>query len=622
MAKKDYGFSTDLLWETLWESTDDGLVIVDKDGIINEVNEASIKIHCINFKGMHISEYAKAIERFSVGKNTPAAVAELMISRALVGEKTQKKRWFLRSAARPEGYYSDTTGHTIRNEKGEITGAFVIIRDVTDFVRQEQKAQQNYKELLRESEVLWEAIPDLVFRISKDEVYLDFRIPQHEDLIASQKKLIGSRLEDHLNDDYGALTKWRKAIHQALESGKLQTTEYVLEFPEGLRYFEARIVPNGTEEVVSIVRNVSTQKESQKLIQESESRFRSIAEAISNPVLISRLSDGNILYANQRLYDALKLKNVDLVGKPTTDYYAHPKERLKVIAELRKQGHVYDWEMELVQPNGEHFWVLFSASTLNYSGEAALIATYVDITERRIAQAQLIQASKMATLGEMSAGVAHEINTPLATIRLSSHNVQQAWETKNYTELKKNLDLIDDEVNRTSTIIRQMLNFSRNAEQDKWEIMDLRRVMEQIFLMLKRQLEAAGIEIGIQLGRGKLPVYGNTTQLQQVFYNLASNAKDAVKGSSTRKIEFRIKRRKGKAIFEIEDNGEGIAPKFLPNIFEPFFSTKPLGKGTGLGLSISKKIILTHDGSIECKSKGSGQGALFRVFLPLKDNRV
>ena len=266
MAKKDYGFSTDLLWETLWESTDDGLVIVDKDGIINEVNEASIKIHCINFKGMHISEYAKAIERFSVGKNTPAAVAELMISRALVGEKTQKKRWFLRSAARPEGYYSDTTGHTIRNEKGEITGAFVIIRDVTDFVRQEQKAQQNYKELLRESEVLWEAIPDLVFRISKDEVYLDFRIPQHEDLIASQKKLIGSRLEDHLNDDYGALTKWRKAIHQALESGKLQTTEYVLEFPEGLRYFEARIVPNGTEEVVSIVRNVSTQKESQKLI--------------------------------------------------------------------------------------------------------------------------------------------------------------------------------------------------------------------------------------------------------------------------------------------------------------------------------------------------------------------
>ena len=119
MAKKDYGFSTDLLWETLWESTDDGLVIVDKDGIINEVNEASIKIHCINFKGMHISEYAKAIERFSVGKNTPAAVAELMISRALVGEKTQKKRWFLRSAARPEGYYSDTTGHTIRNEKGE-----------------------------------------------------------------------------------------------------------------------------------------------------------------------------------------------------------------------------------------------------------------------------------------------------------------------------------------------------------------------------------------------------------------------------------------------------------------------------------------------------------------------
>jgi signal transduction histidine kinase len=110
--------------------------------------------------------------------------------------------------------------------------------------------------------------------------------------------------------------------------------------------------------------------------------------------------------------------------------------------------------------------------------------------------------------------------------------------------------------------------------------------------------------------------------LQQVFYNLAANAKDAVKASSKKEIKFRIKRRKTKAIFEIEDSGEGIAPKVLPNIFEPFFTTKPLGMGTGLGLSISDKIIKNHDGSIECKSKGSGKGTLFRVILPLKDSSV
>jgi len=216
--------------------------------------------------------------------------------------------------------------------------------------------------------------------------------------------------------------------------------------------------------------------------------------------------------------------------------------------------------------------------------------------------------------------VAHEINTPLATIRLSSHNVQQAWKTKNYVELKKNLDLIDDEVNRTSTIIRQMLDFSRNAEQDKWVLIDVSKTIEQIMYMLKRQLESEGIEIILKLSRQPLYVEGNPTQLQQVFYNLAANAKDALKTSVKRKLEFRIKRRKTKAIFEIEDSGEGISPKDLPNIFEPFFTTKALGMGTGLGLSVSDNIVKNHHGSIECKSKGPGKGTLFRVILPLKEN--
>ena len=94
------------------------------------------------------------------------------------------------------------------------------------------------------------------------------------------------------------------------------------------------------------MRNVSTKKESDKIIQQSESRFRSIAEAMTNPLLISRLSDGIILYVNQRLYDALKLRNADLLGKPTPDFYAHPEQRQKLIQTLQKQGHVYDWELE------------------------------------------------------------------------------------------------------------------------------------------------------------------------------------------------------------------------------------------------------------------------------------
>ena len=742
MTKFDHGFSSDLLWKTLWDSTNDGLIVINLEGNVVACNSVMVKMIGENLLGMSITEMFEATGIRYTEDGSLATVEDLVATRALRGEKPVQKRWFQHNTANPDGYYTDNTGHTLLDENGKISGAFVIIRDVTDFVLKEQEAQDKYKKILQESEVLWKAIPDLIFRISKDEVYLDFRIPQSEDLIAPQKELIGSRIEDHLNDDYGTLTKWRKAIRVALIVGKLQTIEYVLEFPEGLRYFETRIMPNGQEEIVAIVRNVSAQKESQKLIQESEqrykilveafpdvlfrmsmdgdfldihapdenlllapasmmigkeiheflpehlslywkklrnslrktglpqngdyglevqgklmnfemrmvangpdemlliirdisqraqaqqalklseSRFRSIAEAMTNPLLISRLSDGIILYVNQRLYDALKLRNTDLVGKPAPDFYAHPEQRKKLKQALQKQGHVYNWELELVRPNGEHFWVMFSASTINYEGEVALIASYVDITERHIVQAQLLQSAKMASLGEMSAGVAHEINTPLATIRLSSYNAQQALKTKNFAELKKNLALINEEVNRTSMITRQMLNYSHNAEQDTWVLIDVRQTIEQIIFMLKRLLQLEGIEIKLQLGRQPLYVYCNATQLQQVFYNLAANAKDAVKASSKKEIKFRIKRRKTKAIFEIEDSGEGIAPKVLPNIFEPFFTTKPLGMGTGLGLSISDKIIKNHDGSIECKSKGSGKGTLFRVILPLKDSSV
>ena len=622
MTKFDHGFSSDLLWKTLWDSTNDGLIVINLEGNVVACNSVMVKMIGENLLGMSITEMFEATGIRYTEDGSLATVEDLVATRALRGEKPVQKRWFQHNTANPDGYYTDNTGHTLLDENGKISGAFVIIRDVTDFVLKEQEAQDKYKKILQESEVLWKAIPDLIFRISKDEVYLDFRIPQSEDLIAPQNELIGSRIEDHLNDDYGTLTKWRKAIRVALIVGKLQTIEYVLEFPEGLRYFETRIMPNGQEEIVAIVRNVSAQKESQKLIQESESRFRSIAEAMTNPLLISRLSDGIILYVNQRLYDALKLRNTDLVGKPAPDFYAHPEQRKKLKQALQKQGHVYNWELELVRPNGEHFWVMFSASTINYEGEVALIASYVDITERHIVQAQLLQSAKMASLGEMSAGVAHEINTPLATIRLSSYNAQQALKTKNFAELKKNLALINEEVNRTSMITRQMLNYSHSAEKDTWVLIDVRQTIEQIIFMLKRLLQLEGIEIKLQLGRQPLYVYCNATQLQQVFYNLAANAKYAVKASSKKEIKFRIKRRKTKAIFEIEDSGEGIAPKVLPNIFEPFFTTKPLGMGTGLGLSISDKIIKNHDGSIECKSKGSGKGTLFRVILPLKDSSV
>ncbi|MBC8258219.1 MAG: GHKL domain-containing protein [SAR324 cluster bacterium] len=135
--------------------------------------------------------------------------------------------------------------------------------------------------------------------------------------------------------------------------------------------------------------------------------------------------------------------------------------------------------------------------------------------------------------------------------------------------------------------------------------------------MLKRQFETQGIKIEIKLGRKQFLIYGNPTLMQQVVYNLAVNSRDALSGFSAKQIEFLLKRSSNKVMLDVKDNGSGIAPENLQNIFEPFFSTKTRGHGTGLGLSISNRIVKNHSGVLNCKNNESGKGALFRIILPL-----
>ncbi len=739
MTNQEIGFSTDLLWNTLWESTNDGLIVVNPDGYITASNKAVDKTFGMRLVGLNLQDLFEAIELSETDQNRPLTTDDFISTRALRGEKTPSKRRFIRNAARPEGFYTETTGHTLRNAKGKIFGAFVVIRDITDFVRQEQESQQKYEKLFRESEAMLEAIPDMIFRISKDEIHLDLRSSKKDDLLAPRNEMIGSSLEDQLADHYDALPKFREAVQLALKSRNLQKIEYTLKFDDELRYFEGRIVPSGSDEVIALVRNISLEHQQQVLrelsekryrllvenipdilfrmsmdgefldihtpdenylmlpkdkllgnkiqqthpeysvsmweesrdalkkngqmqfaeysleingkeqyfdrrmvssgademlmiirniserkraeheLKQSEARFRSIAEAMTNPVVISRIEDGVILYANQRMYDAFKVQDGELLGERAEKLYVRPEERKKLVSDIKKHGRLINQELEMLRPNGEHIWILFSASTLNYLGEEAIIASYVDITEWRITQAQLVQASKMAAIGEMSAGVAHEINTPLSTMRLSVDNIRQALKKGEINAAEKSLQLIDDEVTRTNSIISQMLSFSRDTENQQREIFDVRTVFLQVILMLKNQLEQLGIEILIKLG-GKLQlVYGYPVQLQQVVFNLAINARDALSGTEAKKIEFRLKRRTDKIFLEIEDNGSGIAPEIRQRIFNPFFTTKSSGQGTGLGLSVSQKIINAHSGIIECKSANTGKGALFRVTLPLAE---
>src|SRR5256885_2528407 len=237
--------------------------------------------------------------------------------------------------------------------------------------------------------------------------------------------------------------------------------------------------------------------------------------------------------------------------------------------------------------------------------------------ELREKQEQLVQAGKLATLGELTTGVAHELNNPLNNTALFVGNAIDLIElgaTDNGRAVRE-LRHAMQQVHKATEIISHLRTFGRAAPASR-EPISLRRVIEQALSLVREQLRLREIEVTVDLGAEEAVVVGNAIQLEQVFVNLLTNARDAVAGSACKAI--RISGVVGSAAVEVAfaDTGHGIPPGLERRIFDPFFTTKDVGKGTGLGLSITYGIVKEHGGTISVVSP-PGEGATFLIRLPL-----
>jgi two-component system, NtrC family, sensor kinase len=234
-----------------------------------------------------------------------------------------------------------------------------------------------------------------------------------------------------------------------------------------------------------------------------------------------------------------------------------------------------------------------------------------DVTDRAELEQRLVQADKLSSIGLLAAGVAHEVNTPLAVI--STYAQMLAKQVAGDTQKSIMLDKIAKQTFRASEIVNSLLNFSRTSTTSFAEV-NLNRVIMETVSLVEHQLQKAGIVVKTSLEPDMALVNANTGKLQQVFLNLFLNARDAMQASGT--LEIRTWSDGASAKVEVADTGTGIAPEHLNRIYDPFFTTKAARKGTGLGLSVSYGIIQEHGGSIQVSNRPSG-GARFRIDLPL-----
>jgi PAS domain S-box-containing protein len=345
---------------------------------------------------------------------------------------------------------------------------------------------------------LLDALPDMVFRLSADGVYLDVRAERADMLSVPRDQIVGRSVRDVFGPDLAA--KSTEVIKRALESGAMQRLEYRLALPHGLREYEARIVASGSDEVVAIVR---------------------------------------------------------------------------------------------------------------------------DVTETKHLQARLALADRLAALGTLSAGVAHEINNPLTYILIGIESVLKELRRRGPDEpvgprlevLLERLQGAMEGARRVRRIVSDLRTFGR-ADEEAERLIDPRVVLDAAASMVDSQ-----IRYRARLFRDyeEVPqILGNHDRLVQVFVNLLLNAAQAVGDGETSRNYIRIGTHtdvEGQVVIEVEDSGEGIPVADLGQIFDPFFTTKPVGEGTGLGLWVCHSIVTGHGGSITVDSR-SGEGTTFRVTLP------
>jgi PAS domain S-box-containing protein len=390
---------------------------------------------------------------------------------------------------------------------------------------------------------------------------------------------------------------------------------------------------------IAFIRDISERQRTESALRASEALFRKLIEAAPDAILVSR--DNAPVYANPGY---LRLTGYSSLGELVMRGISilHPADRAAGLARRRvimESGEPSSpREYRIVRRDGRHIWVECLSLPIDFEGSPAILTFMRDINERREAQAQLIQTDRMATIGTLAAGVAHELNNPLAYILLNLGLFERelselVHQPEDRDRIKSRLRTLQEGAERMATIVRDLRSFCRPNSKTLRPV-DLRQVLESAINMAMNELkDRARI---VRDYSPVPPVVADAARLGQVFLNLLLNAAQAMNGtdseatsgpneraeqsraSDENEVRVTLRLEDDRIRVEIADSGRGIPPEIIGRIFEPFFTTKPAGIGTGLGLSISQTIVNGMNGELTVESE-PGRGATFAVLLPLPE---
>ena len=514
----------------------------------------------------------------------------------------------------------DLSVSVLKGPDGKVTGSIGIIANITErknVQKQLQAAQEKFETLFENTAVAimvtdenehiisWNSFTETLLGMDRDDLHMK---PVSSLYPGEEWKMIRAQ------------NIRQKGMQHHLETRVIKKNNEIIDVDLSVS------VLKGTDGKVSgsigIMADITDRKNAQDQLQVAEEKFETLFENTAVAVMVTDENE-NIIFWNSFTETLLDMDKDALYMKPVSSLY--PEEEWKMIRaqNIRQKGMHNHLETKIIKKNHEIINVDLSVSVLKGPGGKVTgsIGVIADITERNRAdeerqkmEQQLQLAGRLAAVGELAAGVAHELNNPLAAVQAYAQFLASREDLN--VSMKNDVETIYKEAQRATRITTNLLSFARRHTPEK-RLVSINEAIEKSLELHSYRMRVNNIEVVAELSPDLPTTIGDFHQLQQIFVNIINNAEQAMTEAHGKGRLYVTTREVGEMIqITFSDDGPGISDEYMNRIFDPFFTTKEEGKGTGLGLGICLKIAKEHGGNLHASSE-PGNGATFVVEIPI-----
>ena len=611
--------------QTVIENLSEGLIVSDSDGQLLNWNRAAMEIHGFNSLDeclLKLPEFAGIFEMSDLDGSV-LDLAQWPLPRIIRGERLHNLEVRIRRLDEDWNRVFNYGGTLIREQNGRLA-AIITMSDITD-----RKLAEEDRLLLA---AIVESSEDAIIGKTLDGIITSWNKGAESLYGYSAEEVVGLSIATLSPSGDSELTSILERLRRGESIDQFETERITKEGTRVLVSLTISPIKNSSGQVVgasTIARDISQRKRAEEALRASELRYRRLFESAKDGILILDSISGQIVEANPFLIEMLGYPKDELVGKELWEIGAFKDivASREAFDELQQYGYIRYEDLPLKTRDGVTKQVEFVSNSY-LAGKVRVIQCNIrDISERKQAEValqekteeltamtqQLWQASKLATMGELAASIAHELNNPLATVGLRAEAL--LTQLPEGSDQRRPLEIIAQEVDRMATLVNNLLQFSRRTHR-QISTLDLSEEIATSVGFVHYLLRNRNIAVVREFADGLPSVQADPERLRQLFLNLLTNASDAMPQGGKLTVRARSNGFGDSAVaIDFADTGEGIAAGNLEKVWEPFFTTKPEGKGTGLGLAICRRIVEEHGGTIRIASE-LGQGTTVGIILP------